>query len=327
MTADDQRFAIPDTVSDEARQKMLQAWQLFRQFAQAGSQFPTTPEEWAEQRNNRNAMAEYFQKPYLDALAPEIVEMEVAGLPAISVRVDTPNPQPGVVVYLHGGAFTYYSARSSLKAAAMMAKATGRRVVSLDYPLAPEAKFMEVTGATLRAVARIAEETPPEQMAIFGTSAGGSIAAATTLRMRDEGHTMPAALVLHSPSTDCNWSGDSFLTMGDRDPFMEEHEVHLRLQTYVEPEDYGHPYASPALGDYTPGFPPTLIQTGTREFLLSDSVRLYRAIRDAGSEAVLDLYEGMPHVFATMFDGTPESDTAFEVARSFLDRTLAQSAA
>lgn len=324
MTANDRRFATADTVSDEARQKMLQAWQVFQQFEQNATDLPTTPEEWEEQRNSRNAMAEYFQRPYLDALAPEIIDMDLAGVHAISVRVETPNPQPGIVVYLHGGAFTYYSARSSLKAAAMMAKASGRRVISLDYPLAPEAKFMDVTGATLRAVAKIAEDTPPEQIALFGTSAGGSIAAATTLRMRDEGHAMPAALMLHSPSTDCNWTGDSFLTMGDQDPFMDEPEVHRRVQTYVALEDCDHPYASPALGDYKPGFPPTLIQTGTREFLLSDSVRLYRAIKDAGNEAVLDLYEGMPHVFATMFDGTPESDTAFEIARSFLDRNLAQ---
>ena len=325
MTADDRRFAIANTVSPEAREKMLQAWQLFQQLPGDDSAFPTTPEEWAKQRASRNAMAEFFQKPYLDALSPETVEMNLAGVPAISVRVDTPNPLPGVIVYLHGGAFTHYSARSSLKAAVMMAKASGREVISIDYPLAPEANFMEVTAATLRAVVRIAENTPPDQIAIFGTSAGGSIAAATALRMRDEEHSMPGALVLHSPGTDCNWTGDSFLTMGDRDPAMDEDDIGRRVQSYAAPEHYDHPYASPVLGDYAKGFPPTLIQTGTREFLLSDSVRLYRAIRDAGNEAVIDLYEGMPHVFATMFDGIPESDTAFEVARTFLDRTLARS--
>ena len=322
MSTRDLRFEIAETVSDPAREKMRQMLEMLRQYQQAAVPLPSTDEEWEEQRKARNDIAEFFQKPYLDAVGPDIREIEVGGTTGFAVSVETSEPQPGLIVYLHGGAFTYYSAKSSLKAAVMMAKASGRKVVSLDYPLAPQADFMEVTEVTSRAVHALSQEMPPEKIALFGTSAGGSIAAASTLRLRDEGHAMPGALVLHSPGSDCRWMGDSFLTMGDRDPAMDEDEVRRRVELYASETDRDHPYASPALGDFSKGFPPTLIQCGTREFLLSDSVRLYRAIRDAGNDAVLDLYEGMIHVFATMFDGTPESDTAFDVSRAFLDKAL-----
>ena len=325
MNSHDLRFEIAETVSEPARTKMRQMLELLRQYQQDDIALPTTEAGWDEQRKARNDIAEFFQKPYIEAVGPDIREIEVGSTSGFAVSVETPDPRPGLVVYLHGGAFTYYSAKSSLKAAVMMAKASGRQVVSLDYPLAPQADFMEVTRVTSGAVQALAQETPPEEIALFGTSAGGSIAAATTLRLRDEGRAMPAALVLHSPGSDCRWIGDSFLTMGDRDPAMNEDDVRRRVQLYASEDDRDHPYASPALGDFAPGFPPTLIQCGTREFLLSDSVRLYRAIRDAGNEAVLDLYEGMIHVFATMFDGIPESDIAFDVARTFLDRALGAS--
>jgi acetyl esterase/lipase len=106
--------------------------------------------------------------------------------------------------------------------------------------------------------------------------------------MRDKGLGMPAAVVLWSPWADITNSGDSAITMTNLDPYYV-YEKHLKkaADAYADPKDQKHAYVSPVYGDYTKGFPPTLIQGGTREIFLSHFVRQYRAIDAAGGTAVL----------------------------------------
>jgi acetyl esterase/lipase len=93
---------------------------------------------------------------------------------------------------------------------------------------------------------------------------------------------------------------------------------------YAAPADQKNPYVSPVYGDYSKGFPPTLIQGGTREIFLSNFVRQYQAIERGGGTAILDLYEGMPHVFQMVLAGSPESDAAFARTVSFWSAELAK---
>src|SRR5262249_18457567 len=91
---------------------------------------------------------------------------------------------------------------------------------------------------------------------------------------------------------------------------------------YAEPKDQKHPYVSPVYGDFTKGFPPTLIQGGTKEIFLSNFVRQYQAIDSAGQTAILDIYEGMPHVFQGQLSDAPESKLAMKKMRTFLEKHL-----
>lgn len=91
---------------------------------------------------------------------------------------------------------------------------------------------------------------------------------------------------------------------------------------YADPQDQRNPYVSPVYGDYAKAFPPTLIQGGTREMLLSNFVREYQAIRGGGHEAVLDLYEGMPHVFQGSIPNAPETRAAIARAAVFFKEHL-----
>lgn len=91
---------------------------------------------------------------------------------------------------------------------------------------------------------------------------------------------------------------------------------------YADPADQKNPYVSPVYGDFSQGFPPTLIQAGTKEIFLSNAVRLYRALDLAGVPVVLDVYEGMPHVFQGIMPESPEARTAFEKSKRFLDQYL-----
>jgi epsilon-lactone hydrolase len=90
---------------------------------------------------------------------------------------------------------------------------------------------------------------------------------------------------------------------------------------YANPADQKIPYVSPIYGNFSKGFPPTLIQAGTKEIVLSDSVRLYQALDQAGIPVKLDVYEGMPHVFQGMFN-TPESKIAISKMNDFLKHYL-----
>jgi epsilon-lactone hydrolase len=92
---------------------------------------------------------------------------------------------------------------------------------------------------------------------------------------------------------------------------------------YADPKDQKHPYASPVYGDFSKGFPPTLIQGGTKEILLSGFIRLYQALDTAGRAVKLDIYEGMPHNFASRIPEAPESKLARKKIENFVHFYLA----
>ena len=113
---------------------------------------------------------------------------------------------------------------------------------------------------------------------------------------------MPVAAVLVSPWVDVTRTGDTEFTLAHAEPnyLYEKHSIKA-AGAYAFPKDQKHPYASPVYGDFSKGFPPTLIQGGTKEILLSGFIRLYQALDTAGVAVKLDIYEGMPHNFASEF--------------------------
>jgi epsilon-lactone hydrolase len=196
--------------------------------------------------------------------------------------------------------------------------------VSLDYPLAPAAKWDAVVPAVADALGTLEREGHPlARVALFGESAGGGLAAGVALALRDRGGALPGALVLWSPWADVTESGDTKQTLRDVEP-VYRYDAHLGplAAAYAAPADQRHPWVSPVYGDFAKGFPPTLIQGGTHELLLSDFVRLYQAIETGGGDATLDLYEGMPHLFPHLLPAAAESQRALGRARRFLDEHL-----
>ncbi len=141
--------------------------------------------------------------------------------------------------------------------------------------------------------------------------------------MRDKGLGMPAAVVLWSPWSDITETGDSYATLKHADPLLY-YPDNLKncADAYAAPADQKHPYVSPVYGDYTKGFPPTLIQAGTKEIFLSNAVRHYQALDQAGISVKLDLYEGMWHIFQVFNHDIPESKLARKKVRAFLDQNL-----
>ena len=135
--------------------------------------------------------------------------------------------------------------------------------------------------------------------------------------MRDEHLPLPGALYLMSPSVDLSGAGDTSTTLAAADPVLAPDTSSWSREAYAAVADQKNPYVSPVYGDYTQQFPPTLIQAGTREMLLSGAVREYQAIRGGGHEAVLDIYEGMPHDWFGLIPQAPETKTAVKRATDF----------
>lgn len=312
---------IPDTVSKEAQE-------FLRTFTAPPEMPPLpAPDDLAGWKRTREGF-EGFLMPAADAAVnryePQIDERELGGVRVLDIKPKGYTPDRRVLVYAHGGAYVLFSARSSLGNAALAADATGLRVISIDYTLAPDAKWPAITDQVVAVIGALKEEGHPlASIAVYGDSAGGGLAAAAALKMRDKGLGMPAALVLQSPWADITDSGDSAVTLRAAEPFYTYAQLKPCADAYADPKEQRNPYVSPVYADFSKGFPPTLIQGGTKEIFLSHFVRLYQAIDTAGGTAKLDLYDGMPHVFQVPLADAPEGKAAMRKMREFLAKHLA----
>ncbi len=316
---------VPDTVSPAARKYLesltdpaaLPAWPAADDFA-----------GWKKAWQAAEAASEPKVQATLKRYEPSVEKRKIGGVPVLDIKPKGWKPSSKLLVHLHGGAYTFYSAHSRLVSSVPAADATGLRVISIDYTLAPVGKWRQVTDEVLAVFAGLQKDGHKlKDIAIYGESAGGALAAGSVLKMRDQGQGMPAAVVLWSPWADITNRGDSGLTLKDFEPtYLYDKHLRRAADAYADPKDQKNPYVSPIYGDYAKGFPPTLIQGGTREIFLSHFVRQYRAIDDAGGTAILDLYEGMPHVFQMRPElaYTRETRTAMAKMAAFLKRRMGE---
>ncbi|MFC5827232.1 alpha/beta hydrolase [Nonomuraea insulae] len=216
---------------------------------------------------------------------------------------------------IHGGALLYGGGDLCAHAAGDAARSTGMTTWSVDYrmpPLHPYPAALDDCLTVYRALLKVCD---PADVFVGGASAGGNLAAALLVRAKDEGLPMPAALVLRTPEVDLTESGDSFHTNAGIDNVLSSlREVN---ELYADGHDLSHPYLSPLFADLS-GFPPTFLQSGTRDLYLSNTVRMHRKLLSAGVEAELQVFEAMPH---GGFGGTSPEDAELAAAvRRFLDR-------
>lgn len=310
-------FVVPPTISKEARKALAQ---FSRAAASAPLPAPDDVEAWKEVQAEIEKKRAEANSAVVKQYQPRIKERKLGGVPILDIKPRGWKNSNNVLVYTHGGAYTLYSAKSRLMSAVPMASDTGLRVVSVDYTLAPEARWREVTGQVIAVILALVEEGHSlTDIAVYGESAGGGLAAGAVLKMRDKGLGMPAAVVLWSPWSDITETGDSYTTLKDADPLLY-YPGNLKhcADAYAAPADQKHPYVSPVYGDYSKGFPPTLIQAGTKEIFLSNAVRHYQALDNAGIPVKLDLYEGMWHIFQVFNHDLPESKIARKKVSAFL---------
>jgi acetyl esterase/lipase len=227
--------------------------------------------------------------------------------------------------FLHGGGWVCFGGRTAVLPAAAMAHSFGGVVYAPDYRMPPDHYFPAALDDCLSAYKHVLDRFGPQSVLVMGESAGGNLAAALMLRARDEGLAPPCGLFLNTPVLDLTHSSDSLSTNWGVDVVLSGGVKGL-ADFYRNGADPSDPYLSPLLGDLSRGFPPTYIRTGTRDLLLSDSVRMHAALRKAGVEADLYVGEAMPHGgFIILGPETPEDvDARNDLARWLGRRWRAQ---
>ncbi len=308
---------VPETVSKEAQEflRMLKDPALAPAFPEPGD-LAKWKQVQAFVEKDAIAQSEAILKRY----EPTVTERNLGGVRILDVRPKGWTEKRKVVVYVHGGAHTLYSAASTAGRAAIFADDTGQRVISVDYTLAPQAKFNQMSDEVITVIQVLLNEGHSlNNLLIYGDSSGGGLAAAVVLKMRDKGLGMPVAAVLVSPWVDITKTGDTEFTLAHAEPnYLYEKHSKYAASAFADPKDQKHPYASPVYADFSKGFSPTLIQGGTKEILLSGFIRLYQALDTSGLPVKLDLYEGMPHNFASRIPDAPESKLARKKIRDFV---------
>jgi len=240
-----------------------------------------------------------------------VEQADAGGVPAEWVVADAV-PASRVLMYLHGGAYQIGSPATLRHMIALVSAAAQVRVLSVDYRLAPEHPFPAAVDDALAAFRYLLRSgIAPTSLAIAGDSAGGGLALATLIALRDSSEPLPIAAVALSPWTDLALTGESLRTRADVEIMLNPAGMPETAETYLAGADPRHPYASPLYADLH-GLPPVLIQVGDAEVILDDSTRFAAKARTAGVDVTLEVWDDMPHVWQAFAGLLPESDKAIE---------------
>ncbi len=311
-------FHIPKTISKEAQELLRSQTRWVRE---AGTHFPksdASPKKWKALQSFVDNLVLEGLAPIKEYYKPSIDTIQIGGIRAIDIKPKNYKKSNKVILYVHGGAYVVLHADVTLASILPLAESTGLRIVAIDYTLAPEAKFGQITDEVLQLYKGLLENYDAENIAMYGDSAGGGLSAGSVLKMRDQDIDLPAVLVLWSPWTDIDKIGDTYFTLADNDPNLVTRDLlENSALAYAPKSEFKNPYVSPVYGDFTRNFPPTLIQVGSKEIFLSNAIRMYRKLDDANKEVKLDVYEGMWHVWQGHYL-LPESKKAVENTKSFM---------
>ena len=270
----------------------------------------------ASQRDSFEAMTAEFP------LAPgtEVTPSDADGVPVEWVSAPAADAQK-VMLYLHGGGYVLGSAATHRSLASRLSAACATRVLVLDYRLAPEHPFPAAVDDALTVYRwALAEGVTVDKMAIAGDSAGGGLALALLVAIRDAGLPMPACAVCLSPWVDLEGTGATVAPGAVDDPMVTLAGIQGMAEAYAGGQ-LGASLASPLHADLSE-LPPLLIQVGTREILLDDARRIASKAKAAGVSVTLEEEEGLIHVFQ-LFPNVPESEQALARVGAFIGRQLA----
>ena len=224
-------------------------------------------------------------------------EIDLDGRYGEWISVNRAHMKKYVILHCHGGGYSTGSSKYARTLTSKLATSTSMDVLCFDYRLAPEYPCP----AALEDAVKVWNYLMllgygARDVILTGDSAGGNLALALVLKLKEEGRLLPRGIALMSPWTDLTSSGESFVTKAALDPVLNREYIDRMIQAYAGGRDLKDPLISPLFGDFT-GFPPVYIQVGENEILLSDATRLHQAFVDANVSVKMDVYPGMWHVF------------------------------
>jgi monoterpene epsilon-lactone hydrolase len=261
--------------------------------------------------------------PQVEDLPITVDERSMAGVPVFVLTPEEAGDGPDQPIYLdiHGGALIIGGGDACRVMALQAAARVRMSTWSVDYRMPPDHPYPAALDDCVAVYRQLLKVRPPERIVVGGGSAGGNLAAALILRARDEGLPLPAALLLLTPEADLTESGDTFQTNLGIDSVLTG-SLADSIALYAGDHDLRHPYLSPLFGDLSLPFPPTFLQSGTRDLFLSNTVQMHRKLRAGGVDAELHVFEAMPH---GGFFGAPEDQELAAEVRRFIAARLTSS--
>lgn len=306
---------VPGSISPEAQAA------LAMDRPQQASVLPALDDKagWRAHISRVNSTWAPLLRAQVATLNARVSSRAIAGVP---VFVAEPNSIPDenqdkALLYFHAGGLVILGGECTSYLGAMEAVSTRCRVFAVDYRNPPDHPYPAALDDCVAVYRELLNTYSAAKIVIAGTSGGGNLAAAVPLKIRDLGLPMPGAVGLFTPEVDLTESGDTFHTNRDIDVVLPQ-GLPIFNALYADGHDLRDPYLSPLFGNFAKGFPPTFIQTGTRDLFLSNSVRFHRALRRAGIAAELHVGEAMPH---GGFGDAPEDRELREEFMGFLART------
>jgi len=299
MTLAQRTIPWPTSISAKARAALRAAAQR----PSAPLPDPADPQAWRtliEQVNRGMAAA----LPADDPRFPVATE-QLAGVTVHRARpTTTADADRRLYIEIHGGGLVCGAGPLSRSGAIREARLHGVEALAIDYRMPPDHRYPAALDDCFAVYAAEVAKRGADNIIVGGASGGGYLAAALMLRAREAGLAMPRAMLLLSPRVDMTESGDTILTLMDIDPVLKG-RLAATAQLYAGGHSLTDPLLSPLYGDLR-GFPPTLLQSGTRDLYLSNAARMHRALRSAGVAAELHVFEAMPH--GRFFGGAPEDE-------------------
>jgi len=282
------------------------------------SQTPATSAEWEaliEQRKTRAVPLAVVE----ENLGVTITKDTIAHVPVYWITPEnrTRKYKNHLIFYLHGGAYVFGGGDASVREAATLSRVTGMTAISVDYRMPPAHPFPAAVDDAVAVYLALPKRYKPGHIAFGGTSAGGGLALATVHKLKSLGQALPGAIYAGTPWADLTKTGDTLFTNEGLDRVLVTYDGSLgaAARLYANGHDMKDPLLSPVYGDFT-DFPPTILISGTRDMLLSDTARTHRKLRAAGVVADLHVFEALSHAGYAFDLKAPESRQAYgEIAR------------
>jgi acetyl esterase/lipase len=282
---------------------------------------PQSEEEWLAVIAKLDAGKAETNQALREQLSVSVTQEEIEGINVYHLapaEVD-PRHENHLFVYLHGGAFVLNGGEAGLAESIIIAHRLKMRVLHIDYRMPPKYPTPAGRDDVVTVFQHLLKERPAQSMVMGGTSGGGNMTMATVQRLIELGLDVPGALYMGTPGTDVSSTGDSWIINEGIDHILITRDGFLEacVAVYAAGRDLKDPLVSPQYGDFH-GFPPTLLVTGTRDMLLSNTVRAHIKLRQAGVVADLLVYDGVSHGDYIIVLDSPESLHAFAELNAFL---------
>lgn len=251
----------------------------------------------------------------------EKISMEHFTMELLSQKEEENKNREKIILQLHGGGYVAPMRNGYRTFAGLYSEVSkGMSVLTVDYRVAPENPYPAALEDAFCAYCWLLEQGfSSEQIIVTGDSAGGGLAMALCHYLKDKNMQLPCGLIAMSPWTDLTAGGESYDTNYEKDPlFGNSRDTLIYNKDYLGDNDPMNCYISPLFGDFR-GFPPMLIQVGSIEMLLSDSVSVAAKAREQGCRVRLSIYEGMFHIFQMAAKLLPESKKAWVEVGRFIE--------